>query len=510
MFRLAKKLFRLPLQSNKIPTVQAPWKDMSAAIEVDDFHTLPTTPSPPFPKEYDFSKMKTASPGPKSLELKKELDRTQMASMLYFFVDYGKSVGNYIVDVDGNRYLDIFGQIASLPLGYNHPAMIAAMTDPKNLPMLVQRPALGLLPPAEWGLKLEKTLMSVAPTGLTDVNTMMCGSCSNENAFKAAFIWYQTKMRGGPPTEEDMISCMNNEAPGCPKLSILSFSGGFHGRLMGCMSATHSKPIHKVDIPAFEWPVTDFPQLRYPLHEYEEENAEEEDRCVALAEEAIIKSQKLEPIAAMIIEPIQAEGGDNHASPRFFTLLRNMAATHGVAFIVDEVQTGGGSTGTFWAHEAWGLKNPPDMVSFSKKMQTGGYYSKPEFRPTEGYRIFNTWMGDPSKIVQLEAFLETVENEHLLENTKITGEHLLEGLEDLMHKYPKLISKARGVGTYIAVDFPTPDARDAAIVALRQMGVQSGGCGSVSIRFRPSLVFQPRHSAEFLDIFETVCEKMYT
>lgn len=297
-----------------------------------------------------------------------------------FFVDYETSRGNY-----GNRYLDILCQIASLPLGYNHPSLVKAMTDPKNLPLLVQRPALSLLPPTDWVKRLEDTLMRVAPKGLTDVNTLMCGSCSNENAFKAAFIWYQTKMRGGPPTQEEMQTCMVNQAPGCPKLSVLSFSRAFHGRLMGCMSATHSKPIHKVDIPAFDWPVTDFPKLQYLLHLHEDANNLEEERCLKLADEAIIKSQEKEPIAAIIIEPIQAEGGDNHASPDFFRRLRHIASKHGVAFIVDEVQTGGGSTGTFWAHE-----NPPDMVTFSKKMQTGGYYAKPEFRPTEGYRIFNT------------------------------------------------------------------------------------------------------------------------
>ena len=390
--------------------------------------------------------------------------------------------------------------------------MLAAMTDPANLPLLLQRPCLGMLPPDDWPARIESTLMRFAPAGLTDAHTMMCGSCSNENAFKAAFIWYQTKKRGGrPPGPEDMDSCMSNRAPGTPDLAVLSFNGAFHGRLLGCMSATHSKAIHKVDIPAFDWPSVDFPRMRYPLDEFAAENAEEEARCLALAEEAIAEShaaQDRPDVAAVIVEPIQAEGGDNHASHGFFRKLRDVAARHGVAFIVDEVQTGGGSTGTFWAHERWGLDEPPDIVTFSKKMQTGGYYTRPEFRPKEGYRIFNTWMGDPGKMIQLQAFLDTVEEERLLENTKITGEYLLAGLEELQENRPGTFSRARGVGTYCAVDLPTPAKRDQLVASLRMYGVECAGSGDVTLRLRPALIFRPRHASEFLGILEHAASRL--
>eukprot|EP00591_Stephanopyxis_turris_P007368 CAMPEP_0195507682 /NCGR_PEP_ID=MMETSP0794_2-20130614/1082_1 /TAXON_ID=515487 /ORGANISM="Stephanopyxis turris, Strain CCMP 815" /LENGTH=499 /DNA_ID=CAMNT_0040634445 /DNA_START=429 /DNA_END=1928 /DNA_ORIENTATION=- len=469
----------------------------------------PISKTPAFPDEYDSALMQTSIPGPKSTELLKEMDTYQNTKTVHFFVDYAQSRGNYIVDVDGNRYLDVLGQIASLPIGYNHPEMAKAITDPRNLSMLTQRPCLGMLPPADWTERIRNTLMRFAPKGLTDATTMMCGSCSNENAFKAAFIWYRTKQRmGKPPTQEDMTSCMSNAAPGAPDLSILSFSGGFHGRLLGCMSTTHSKAIHKVDIPAFDWPVTPFPSLKYPLHDYIAENVADEKRCLALAEESIISQKSKNPVAAIIVEPIQAEGGDNHASPDFFRKLRDIASKHGVAFIVDEVQTGGGSTGNFWAHENWELENPPDIVTFSKKMQTGGYYCKREFRPEEGYRIFNTWMGDPSKIVQLEAFLDVMERDDLLENTRITGKYLMDGLFSLSETYPELVSNVRGKGTYIAVDFPTTQDRDTMISLLRQYGVEAGGSGDTSLRLRPALVFQPKHAAEFLNIFNFACNQM--
>lgn len=465
---------------------------------------LPSTPSPPFPNEYSSAHVKTAVPGPKSLALKQEMNAVQQTSTIHFFVDYAASRGNYLVDVDGNRYLDVLGQIASLPIGYNHPAILSAMTDPANLPMLAQRPCLGLLPPKDWTDRINSSLNRVAPKGLSDSNTMMCGSCSNENAFKAAFIWYQTRQRGGlPPDDVDLESCMKNQAPGSPNLSVLSFNGGFHGRLMGCMSATHSKAIHKVDIPAFDWPVVDFPKLRYPLKDNVAENNEEEARCLAMTEEAIIASRAAKkPVAAMIVEPIQSEGGDNHASPDFFRKLRKIAEEQAVAFIVDEVQTGGGSTGTFWEHETWDLDNPPDIVTFSKKLQTGGYYTKPEFRPKEGYRIFNTWMGEPSKVIQLQAYLDAVDNDHLLDNTNISGQYLMNGLMDLQSQYPHVLSRVRGKGTFCAFDLPTSAGRDRLVTLLRQNGVECAGSGDVSLRLRPALIFQPRHAAEFLDVLE--------
>jgi len=502
--RLSSTLMRTSSPSRSIAAITNLYSTFSTDT-ASKWNGLPKTPSPPFPNEYNSVQVTTSSvPGPKSLALRQEMDSVQQTSTIHFFVDYAASTGNYLVDVDGNRYLDVLGQIASLPIGYNHPAILSAMTDPDNLPMLAQRPCLGLLPPNDWTKRIHNSLMRIAPKGLSEANTMMCGSCSNENAFKAAFIWYQTRQRGGlPPTDVDLESCMKNQLPGSPDLSVLSFRGGFHGRLMGCMSATHSKAIHKVDIPAFDWPVVDFPTLKYPLEEYVDENNHEEARCLALAEEAMITSRANDkPVAAIIVEPIQSEGGDNHASHNFFRRLRKIAEEQEVAFIVDEVQTGGGSTGTFWAHETWNLENPPDIVTFSKKLQTGGYYTKPEFRPNEGYRIFNTWMGDPSKMIQLQAFVDTVERDHLLENTNITGQFLLDGLNGLQIQYPDILTRVRGIGTFCAFDLTTPTQRDTLVALLRMNGVECAGSGDVSLRLRPALIFQPRHAAEFLDILE--------
>nr|NVI72051.1 putative 4-aminobutyrate aminotransferase, mitochondrial-like protein [Cucujiformia] len=222
-------------------------------------------------------------------------------------------------------------------------------------------------------------------------------SCSNENAYKNIFMSYQKKARGGDVrfTEEEEKSSMVNQPPGSPKLSLLSFHGGFHGRTFGALSTTHSKAIHKLDVPAFDWPAARFPRYKYPLEQHLRENKEEDENCLIDVKELIEKyKKKCAPIAGIIVEPIQSEGGDNEASPEFFQGLQKLAKSNGAALLIDEVQTGCGVTGKMWCHEHFNLKGPPDIVTFSKKMLIGGYFHTAEMRPDQPYRVFNTWMGD--------------------------------------------------------------------------------------------------------------------
>jgi len=160
-----------------------------------------------------------------------------------------------------------------------------------------------------------------------------------ENALKSCFIYAQNKKRNGrAPTKEELESTMINQPPGSADLSILSFKGAFHGRTFGALSCTHSKPIHKLDIPSFDWPIASYPMYKYPLNENERENRKIDDECLAEIEDLIEKFEKKgKPVAGLIVEPIQGEGGDNRASDYFFQELRKLTTRKDVVFIVDEV-----------------------------------------------------------------------------------------------------------------------------------------------------------------------------
>uniref|UniRef100_A0A915M1D8 Uncharacterized protein n=1 Tax=Meloidogyne javanica TaxID=6303 RepID=A0A915M1D8_MELJA len=164
--------------------------------------------------------MRTEVPGPESKKLINEMETIHQATSVKFFADYEKSFGNYLVDADGNNLLDVYTQISSLPLGYNHPELIE--TARENRFLVVSRPALGGYPRTDFVQTLKNSLGQVAPKGLRHVQAMLCGTSANENAIKTAFIHYQTRKRGGKlPSKEDMESCMNNEIPGSPNLCVL-------------------------------------------------------------------------------------------------------------------------------------------------------------------------------------------------------------------------------------------------------------------------------------------------
>lgn len=385
-----------------------------------------------------------------------------------------------------------FSQIASIAVGYNNPNVAKAASSPEMVRALINRPALGNFPSLDMAEVLSTGILRAAPPGLDQVFTASTGSDANETAYKAAFMWKRAEERGDADfTAEEIESAMRNQAPGAPEYSILSFNGGFHGRTFGSLATTRSKPIHKLDIPSFDWPSAPFPKLQYPLEQFSSENASEEQRCIDEVERVLDTAVK--PVAAVVVEPIQSEGGDNHASASFFRKLRELTERKGVLLIVDEVQTGVGASGKFWAHEHWDLPTPPDMVTFSKKAQAAGfYYGKQNLRPRQPYRQFNTWMGDPARALIFRSILQEIERLNLVDNAARVGDNLFRSLDTLAKKYPNEIQNLRGKdrGTFIAWDSPR---REDVIAKALAKGILIGSSGEKAIRLRPMLIFQQQH-----------------
>jgi|GEM_PF-97225 len=457
-----------------------------------------------FPGEPLRALMKTSVPGPRSEEIRARHQRYQDARTVHYYQDARRSMGNYAVDVDGNTLLDVSCHLASVPIGYNHPALVEAFKRDRFAWALGFRPALGVAPPPEWVDLVEGLFMRYAPAGHDHVMTVTSGTEAVENALKAAFAWKARRRRAGRScSHEEIEAAMRNRQPGIDELKIISFAGSFHGRTLGALSATRSKPVHKLDFPAFDWPEVPFPTNLFPLDAHVEENRAAEARSLEVIEHVLRDAGGT--IAGLIVEPIQAEG-DRHASAAFFRSLRWLLTNYEAAFIVDEIQTGLGATGTFWAHDKWHLDTPPDIVTWSKKFQLGGLHLRAEFWPLEPYRLFHTFLGDPLRAAQAEVILEVVEKDDLVNHTRKTGEVLVSGLSGLCRSYPDIFSQARGTGTFAAVDVCDAATRDRVLHRLRQIGLEAGGSGERSIRFRPALVFGARHVGEALELLDTVAK----
>ncbi|KAK6457132.1 4-aminobutyrate aminotransferase [Scheffersomyces xylosifermentans] len=460
-----------------------------------------------FPDEPTAPKVVTTEfPGSVSVKAQKDLAKVFDARAAYFVADYEKSIGNYLVDVDGNVFLDVYAQIASIPLGYNNPALIEAAKSDKMTRAIVDRPALGNFPGKD-SAEIIADVLKVAPKGQDKLWSGLSGADANELAFKATFMWYQAQKRGYTKafSEEENISVMKNQAPGSPELAILSFERAFHGRLFASGSTTCSKPIHKLDLPSFKWPKAQFPSYKYPLDKHEAENAEEDKRCLAIVEN-LFQTWSV-PIAGLLVEPIQSEGGDNHASQEFLQGLRDISLKHGALFIVDEVQTGVGATGKLWGYEHFDINPLPDIVTFSKKFQSAGYFfHDPEIVPNVAYRQFNTWCGDPARMILAGAIGKEVLKHDLPALTAKVGAYLYSKLEALQAKYPKYIQDLRGKdrGTFIAWSLEDGAARNKFLSDMKTVGVNIGGCAEESVRLRPTLVFEEKHA----DILVAAIEKV--
>jgi L-lysine 6-transaminase len=272
---------------------------------------------------------------------------------------------------------------------------------------------------------------------------------------------------------------------------VIHFREAFHGRSGYTMSMTNTDDPRKyMYFPKFDWPRVVNPKLRFPLSdEIIEEVKKVEEVAVAQIEMAV--KQYPGDIAALIIEPIQGEGGDNHFRPEFLAELRRLADEHEFLFIVDEIQSGMGITGKMWAMQHTDVM--PDIIAFGKKSQICGIIAGkridevPNNVFVESSRINSTFGGDLTDMVRCARYLEIIEDENLLEHTSRVGAQMLSGLEAVAEESKGVMTNVRGKGFMIAFDLPSAQHRETMLETMKQNGLYALKSGNRSIRFRGML-----------------------
>lgn len=408
---------------------------------------------------------------------------------LELVVDLENSHGSWLRDGEtGEDYLDGFTGFASLPIGWNHPGLLEPAFQQELLRVALNKPALSDLYLPEMAEFVDTFHRLALPKSLQSSFYIDGGALALENAFKVAIDWKTRRNRqAGKLDRGDRI---------------LSFRQGFHGRSGYTMAVTDSPDPRKVgDYPLFDWPRVENPYIRHPRSaEADAETIEAEARSIAQIENFFHRFPN--HIAGIVIEPIQGEGGDNHFRPEFFRKLRQIADERDALLIFDEVQSGMGVTGDWWAHEFSGVT--PDIMAFGKKAQVCGIaVNRPRLDLVEGHpfqessRINSTWGGNLVDMVRVRRVLEIIDQEKLLDRVKRAGKVLMDGLQALSAEDERVCA-VRGRGSFIAFDLPTKELRNELTDRCYDEKLLLLGCGTKSIRLRPHLAFTEEEAGELL------------
>ncbi len=418
------------------------------------------------------------------------LEENILVDGFHVVIDLGKSHGAVIVDaLEGKEYLDCYGFFATLPVGHSHPKledegfreslMTAALSNPSNSDMYSR----------EFGAFVKTFRALAVPDEFRYLFFIAGGGLAVENTMKAAFDWKAQKNRA------------RGVEGGADK--ILHFRDAFHGRTGYTLSVTNTDPTKTDDFPQFDWPRISSPYIDFPL----DEDAVAAKEAVACGEIEAAFEQDPDGIAAILIEPIQAEGGDHHFRPEFFAKLRGYADRYEALLIFDEVQTGLGATGTMWAYEQTGVV--PDLIAFGKKTQVCGMMSTRRIDEIESNvfhvssRINSTWGGNLTDMVRCARYLEIIHEDGLVENAARVGATVKQGLEGLASEFDS-VSNVRGKGLFVAFDLPDGDTRGRVVQSCWERGLAVLSCGPRSIRLRPPLVFSEAQAAEVLGTLRAV------
>ncbi len=392
-----------------------------------------------------------------------KLSKHVLVDGFHIAVDQKKSLGSWIVDLDGNKYLDCYSQFASQPLGWNHKVLVNAKQELGEVAM--HKIANSDMYTEQYASFVEK-FSGITPD-FSHYFFIDGGALAVENALKAAFDWKAKKL--GLTSDEDVNT-----------LDVFHLGNAFHGRTGYTLSLTNTTPEKTALFPKFQW-----------NRIWSIEDAEElmHDR-----------------VAAMVVEPIQGEGGDNHFVPELFPLMRKWADDNDVILIFDEVQTGVGLTGKMWCYEHFGIV--PDMMCFGKKTQVCGFCSTDRIDEVE-HNVFNdsgrinsTWGGNIVDMVRFNHIMDAIEEENLVDNAHEVGSHLENALNNL-----DIISNVRGMGLMIAFDLDTPNLRDR-MVSLLQEDMIVLKSGTHSIRLRPALTFSKQDADSAVTFIDRAANKL--
>ncbi|MHB1178448.1 MAG: L-lysine 6-transaminase [Daejeonella sp.] len=415
--------------------------------------------------------------------------------------DLEKSNGVYIHDSKYKRtLLDFFTCFASVPLGYNHPKMVNDEEFKKNLMLAaLTNPSNSDIYTTQYAQFVDTFSRVGIPEYLPHAFFIAGGSLAIENALKVAMDWKVQKNYQKGYTREKGTK-------------VIHFEKAFHGRSGYTLSLTNTMPDKTKWFAKFDWPRVSVPTMHFPFTDEGYEDLKKRE-ALSIAQISRAFADNKDEICAIIIEPIQSEGGDNHVRQEFLEQLRELCDENECFLIYDEVQTGVGLSGRFWAHEHFGEKARPDILAFGKKMQVCGILAGRKVDEIETNvfrvpsRINSTWGGNLVDMVRSSKILEIIEEDNLVANATITGNYLQESLRKLSEKHNK-ISNVRGRGLITAFDFPTKDMRDKFISKGMEENAMFLGCGDRTIRFRPALIISEEHIDKGLEIMEKILPRL--
>lgn len=427
-------------------------------------------------------------------DVQSELRKHMLVDGFDITVDLTKSKGSYLYDSKHNRnLLDFFTFVASHPLGMNHPKINNEEFINEIGKVAVNKPSLSDIY-TEIQAEFVDTFFRIAvPSYFKYAFFIEGGALAVENTLKTAFDWKVRKNFAKGYKEEKGHQ-------------IIHFQQAFHGRSGYTMSLTNTDPNKVLYFPKFKWPRVLNPKVTYPLNEENlKQVIESENESIRQIKEAL-KNNK-DDIAAIILEPIQGEGGDNHFRKEFFVQLRQICDENEILLIFDEVQTGIALTGKWWAHQHY---VQPDLISFGKKTQVCGMLSTNRIDDIEENvfkkpsRINSTWGGNMVDMKRFKKILEIIEEEKLVHNCEVNGAYLQKKLADLSNSSDGKISNVRGLGLFCAIDAIDGEMRNKITSKALENNLMILGSGEKSVRFRPPVNVSKDEIDMGIDILDKV------